>query len=143
MAWAAVVGTLRRGYSTRHQTEGMTLNPYQSPAAGLERDGALASKPRWRRAYRNAIAATLALLIAPLACVIGLTLPRVLDGGTAGSLDLVAVGAGLMIGIVGIALAEFMTVGRLVIVTVYAFGFPILMVILGMHFICYFFGDCI
>jgi hypothetical protein len=119
------------------------LNPYQSPTAGLERSGDSASKPRLSRASRNAIATTVVLLIAPLACVIGWTLPRTMGWAAAGNFDLVGLGTGLMIGIVGIALADFMAVGRLVVVAVYAFVFPILMTIVGMHFICYFFGDCV
>lgn len=119
------------------------MNPYQSPTAGLEKSGDPASKPPWSRTNRNAIAATLVLLIAPLACVVSWTLPRTLGWAAAGSFDLAGLGTGLMIGIVGIALADFMAVGRLVVVAVYAFVFPILMTIAGMHFICYFFGDCV
>lgn len=119
------------------------MNPYQSPAAGLEQSSVPEGKPRLSRASRNAIAAYLMVLIAPLACFVGWTLPRVLSGGTAGSLDWAALGAGLMIGIVGIALADFAVVARMLLVSVYAFAFVILMTIVGMYFVCYVFGDCV
>ncbi len=100
-------------------------------------------KLRESRASRNAVAAYLMVLIAPLACFVGWTLPRVLEGGTAGSLDWAALGTGLMIGIVGIALADFPVVARMFLVSVYAFAFVILMTIVGMYFVCNVFGDCV
>lgn len=83
------------------------------------------------------------VLVAPLACIVGWTLPRVLGGGTAGSLDWVALATGLMIGIVGIAVADFAVIARMLLVSFYAFAFVILMTIVGMYFVCYVFGDCI